>query len=87
MAFRLKLTESEDLNLSLSSSEAYNLEIGEITIAGHYEDYEGSYHFTPSARTQTIPVENMHTLSDIIIDPIPSNYGLITWDGSVITVS
>ena len=25
--------------------------------------------------------------SDVTVNPIPSNYGLITWDGSVLTVS
>lgn len=31
--------------------------------------------------------ENKTTQQNIVINPIPSNYGLITWNGSVITVS
>ena len=51
------------------------------------EPYEGSYEFTPSGERQEIEIENKRATQNIIIDPIPENYGLITWDGSVITVS
>lgn len=49
--------------------------------------YRGEYEFTPSAVTQTIAIAGLVAKTDITIDPIPSNYGLITWDGAVITVS
>ena len=49
--------------------------------------YDGAVSVTPSAETQTLRTENKSLMSDIIINPIPNNYGLITWDGSTITVS
>ncbi len=49
--------------------------------------YTGSYEFTPSSETQTILIKGLTAKQDIIINPVPSNYGLITWDGSVLTVS
>ena len=49
--------------------------------------YTGSYEVTPSAETQTIPIENFIAEQNITINPIPSNYGLVTWNGSVLTVS
>jgi len=49
-----------------------------------YPEYEGSYEFTPSGETQTIDIRNMIATDDIVIN---QNYGLITWNGSVITVS
>ena len=49
--------------------------------------YSGSYEFTPSDTEQTIQSTSRVFDRDITIKPIPSNYGLITWDGSVITVS
>ena len=49
--------------------------------------YTGDYVFTPSEETQTIPILGKTATMDITINPSPSNYGLITWDGSVITVS
>ena len=49
--------------------------------------YEGPYTVTPSQETQTLSTERKISARDIIINPIPSCYGLITWDGSVLTVS
>lgn len=49
--------------------------------------YEGSYIVTPSRQRQVLPSGHHNLMEDIVIEPIPSNYGLITWDGSVLTVS
>ena len=52
-----------------------------------YPDYEGAYEITPLAEVQTLPSTDTVTHRDIVINPIPSNYGLITWNGSTLTVS
>ena len=49
--------------------------------------YSGSYEVTPGDSEQVLPTASRVVLSDIIIHPIPSNYGLITWNGSTLTVS
>ena len=49
--------------------------------------YSGDYEFTPSEDAQTISATSRVFDRDITIKPIPSNYGLITYDGSCITVS
>ena len=49
--------------------------------------YQVFYQFTPSSQTQYAPTAYMTCLGDIKINPIPSNYGLITYDGTIITVS
>lgn len=49
--------------------------------------YEGSYEVTPSAETQTLNTSGLMMSQDVTINPIPSNYGLITWNGSTLTVS
>lgn len=50
-------------------------------------DYEGSYEVTPQAEAQTLATANRAMREDLVINPIPSNYGLITWNGQVLTVS
>lgn len=50
-------------------------------------EYEGAYEFTPSAEAQIIPCNGTKMSDDITINPIPQNYGLITYNGSYITVS
>ena len=49
--------------------------------------YEGAYTVTPSSETQTLSTAGMKMTGNVTVNPIPSNYGLITWDGSTITVS
>lgn len=54
---------------------------------GSSPPYTGAYEYTPTEETQTIEISGKAATQDIIINPIPSNYGLITWNGSVLTVS
>ena len=49
--------------------------------------YSGPVEITPTTETQRVETDSFYMQSDIIINPIPSNYGLITWDGSTLTVS
>lgn len=49
--------------------------------------YDGATVFIPSQSEQTVMTSGYLLDENIIIQPIPSNYGLITWDGSVLTVS
>ena len=51
------------------------------------DPYTGSYTITPSAEAQTLLTKDLRMTDNLTVDPIPSNYGLITWNGSVITVS
>ena len=51
------------------------------------EDYAGPYEATPTQETQILPAAGKRAVRNITINPIPSNYGLITWNGSVLTVS
>ena len=50
-------------------------------------EYRGSCLIEPSESEIVMAVEGMKMPHDVVISPIPSNYGLITWDGSTITVS
>lgn len=49
--------------------------------------YTGMTEVTPSDETQVLQTANTALYENITINPIPSNYGLITWDGSTLTVS
>ncbi len=51
------------------------------------DPYTGAYEVTPSEETQTLETNNMRMTGNVTINPIPNNYGLITWNGSIITVS
>ena len=51
------------------------------------EPYDGVYEVTPSDTEQTLTTKDLRMKNDVIIKPIPQNYGLITWNGSFLTVS
>ena len=51
------------------------------------DPYEGEYSITPSGEEQTIAIQGKWARHDIVVQPIPSNYGLITWNGAILTVS
>lgn len=59
-------------------------------VAGYISDvnyYEGPYEYTPTQEEQTVTIRGLMATRNITINPIPSNYGLITWDGRTLTVS
>lgn len=51
------------------------------------EPYDGSYTVSPTNETQTLETSGKLLTRNLTINPIPSNYGLITWSGAVLTVS
>lgn len=51
------------------------------------QTYTGEYEVTPSAETQTLNTDGLRLTRNVTVNPIPQNYGLITWNGSFLTVS
>lgn len=70
-----------------TNTESVGMETGFVVVSGLSPHYAGEYEFAPTAEQQTIAINGMIADADIIIDPIPSNYGLITWNGLGIRVS
>ena len=52
-----------------------------------YPEYTGPTDFTPAAVAQRFETAGMMMREDVVIEAIPNNYGLITWNGSTLTVS
>lgn len=48
--------------------------------------YEGAYEFVPSREEQVVRVGGLLAKADVVIKPIPSNYGRIEFDGSALYV-
>ena len=49
--------------------------------------YDGDYNVTPTNEDQILPTYGKLMARDLVVEKIPSNYGLITWNGAVLTVS
>ena len=83
----LHVEESAGAKLHVEDAASMSLDVGGDFYAVGPPYYDGSYDITPCDTAQVIHMDGMRAAHDIIIEPIPSNYGLITYDGSVITVS
>ena len=95
VAYGLKLngnvTEGNavDLSGSLDCKEGFKISGTLICGAGSspIDDYAGPYTVTPTQSTQVLNTQNLRATQNITVNPIPSNYGLIEWNGSYMTVS
>ena len=83
----LHVEESAGAHLTVVDGGSESLKVGGSMYAVGPPRYEGSYEVTPSQQQQVLPTEGKHTLHDIVVQPVPYYYGLITYNGSTITVS
>ena len=84
------------IKLKVHSTEVVKLKVGEVDTANfkasegvpiYPNPYTGNYTVTPTGETQTLSTADLMMTQDVTVNPIPSNYGLITWNGSTLTVS
>lgn len=81
-----------ELSLQIAGGEiqlAHRIDGGEI---GMFQPllppaYTGPLNITPGAEAQVLNTEGLVLPGNITVAPVPNDYGLITWDGQVITVS
>ena len=81
--FDVKFDNENTMNVEFQQDN-FSVDFGPGTPGG---DYEGPYNITPTNRTQVLPTRNKTLDGDITVNAIPNNYGLITYNGSVLTVS
>lgn len=74
--------------LIADNQESLPMDLGTpLVITGVFPDYEGVYHVTPSDEVQILSTRNTSMYENVTIDPIPSNYGRVTYNGTFITIS
>ena len=69
------------------TADRFDAAFRSVQVVVDVDDYTGPYAFTPSATTQIVPTSRLLMIDNVTINPIPNNYGLITWNGSTLTVS
>ena len=80
----LTLEDGGELSLEMSGPESFELTLGE---ASGNPTYTGPTTFTPTQDVQIAFTAGKVVLQDITIDPIPYNYGLVTYQANIITIS
>lgn len=85
----LKIAGGDSLPLKVSGGDRIDLQMERVRYI--YQDdrpaYIGPYTVVPGPAAVTLATEGKRMTSNVIVDKIPQNYGLITWDGAKITVS
>lgn len=88
ISLTLQVEKAPSLTLGLDNTDL-DLSIGTAINVTQLEGdkYEGPYAVTPTGEAQVLETIAKTMEGNITIEPIPQNYGMITWNGSVLTVS
>lgn len=60
---------------------------GSVIVSEGFPVYGGPVTVVPGPETQVLETQYMTVMDKITVEPIPRNYGLITYNGRTITVS
>lgn len=80
-ACRIPLTVAEPDEVAFSAAEYIPVRVTDAPA------YDGPYEVSAARWAQVLPTAGRVMTADLTVRPIPSNWGLITWDGSTLTVS
>ena len=83
MGDKIVLDGELSLNIPLDGTPDKVIKVAEYDLPV----YDGITEITPSQDTQILQTSNKTLTRNIVVNPIPSNYGLVAWNGSVLTVS
>lgn len=82
--FDVVFGSEETFVCGMQDETAFTVSMGEAFLP---EEYHGSVDVTATTSVQILETQGKLLADNIIVEPIPDNYGLITWNGSILTVS
>jgi len=84
----LEVADQPGVEFLIEEEQAAVLVVGDAFVkTGVFPDYEGPFEVTPGPEEQILETRNTTVRADIVVGPIPQNYGLITYHANIITVS
>lgn len=81
------IPKQEAISVSIPNTPTVVAEVSPTISTSILPVYDGDYVITPGRTSVVLETKNKKVTDNIVINPIPQNYGLITWNGSVLTVS
>lgn len=76
------------VSVAIERKRQISVEMEDVTVNhNRIPTYTGTYEVTPTQERQVLPTAGKRLDNDIVVESIPENYGLITWNGSFIRVS
>lgn len=81
-------TNNKAIPLSVQdNAQRIPISLSTVVKAVDGEPYPGPYEVVPGDDPQVLSTKGLVATADIVVTKIPSNYGKITWNGSILTVS
>ena len=88
MTARVRVNDPPAVRIAVRDAGAVAVGIDERSpVVPAIDEFPGPYEITPGDAAQTFRTDGLLMARDLTVGPIPSNYGLIEWDGAVLTVS
>lgn len=78
---------TREYKVNISSPKEIDVGVSTAIEAVDAEHYRGPYTVTPGAQAQALDTAGKLMGYNVVVASVPNNYGLITWNGSVLTVS
>lgn len=84
----LTVSGGGSIHMEVSGGGSIPMELDQVRVV-YYDRpaYTGDYTVTPSTERQILQTNGKRMTDDLVIEPIPNNYGLVTWDGVRITIT
>lgn len=76
-----------EVPISVFDSEPVEIEIDATGYPVYPNTYTGTYDVVPKMTEQVLETKGLTMLDNVTIEKIPDCYGLITWNGAILTVS
>lgn len=88
MTIELTVGEQPVIDLRIDDDVGIDLGVSEQIVIEDHDTlpYRGEYEFTPTEDVQTVHINGLRATRNITINPIPENYGRLTWTGNTLTV-
>lgn len=84
--FKVKFSELPPMHVTFGGQTSFSPSMTEVIEIPVSETYEGDYTITPTESVQTLETEGLLATKNIVINPIPSNWGRVERVGSIIRI-
>ena len=79
--------EPREFTASFNTNQSFNSSGFKAHIETPFTFYDGSAEVTPSNEMIVLNTHGKILMRNIIVNPIPNNYGLVSWNGSFLRIS
>lgn len=85
--FNARLIDDSAFSVVLHDETDMSVEFGNVIKVADFNIYDGEYTITPTDEVQIINTKEKLLTEDVVVQPIPQNYGRISYNGYSLTVS